>query len=111
MKCRAIKSVLLSSAELTTIGTGAFRYCSNLTKMSISSPDLSHIGKLAFYKTPKLKTFIVKSSKLTTGNVGKKVFSGIKATAAFSVPSSKVSSYKSLFRSKVAGSKITVKAV
>lgn len=27
MKCRAIKSVLLSSAELTTIGTGAFRYC------------------------------------------------------------------------------------
>ncbi len=111
MKCRAIKSVLLSSAELTTIGTGAFRYCSNLTKMSISSPDLSHIGKLAFYKTPKLKTFIVKSSKLTTGNVGKKVFSGIKATAAFSVPSSKVSSYKSQFRSKGAGSKITVKAV
>ena len=111
MRCRAIKSVLLSSAELTTIGTGAFRYCSNLTKMSISSPDLSHIGKLAFYKTPKLKTFIVKSSKLTTGNVGKKVFSGIKATATFSVPSSKVSSYKSLFRSKGAGSKITVKAV
>lgn len=111
MKCRAIKSVLLSSAELTTIGTGAFRYCSNLTKMSISSPDLSHIGKLAFYKTPKLKTFTVKSSKLTTGNVGKKAFSGIKATAVFSVPSSKVSSYKSLFQSKGAGSRISVKAV
>lgn len=111
LNCSSIKNVLLSSEDLTTIGTGAFRKCTAMTKINIASPVLSHIGKYSFYQDAKLKTIILYTNELTSSNVGKKAYTGTKSTAVFQVPSAKVSTYKSLFQSKGAGSSISVKAL
>ena len=109
--CSSVKTVLLSSPSLHTIGSGAFRNCTSMTKMNISSTSLSHIGTYTFSGNARLATIILHTKALTSGNVGGKAFSGIRTTAVFQVPSAKVSDYKTLFRSKGAGSGIYVKGI
>ncbi|MCD8009962.1 MAG: hypothetical protein LUF34_04060 [Lachnospiraceae bacterium] len=78
--------------------------------MVASKPSkLATISKKVFYGDKKLASVTLKSSKLTSSKVGVGAFKGIKSTCTFKVPSKKVSAYKKIFKTKGAGSKITVK--
>lgn len=106
--CKALKKVNLTSAALTKIGASAFRGCTALTSFTAKSTKLSSIGKNAFYGDKKLATVTLKTEKLTKTKVGANAFKGIKSTCKFKVPSSKVKTYKTIFKTKGAGSKIKV---
>lgn len=111
MGCKKIRKVNLTSKVLTSIGTNAFQNCTAMTTLSVSSPVLSKIGSKAFYQCSKLTNVTLKTTKLTKARVGANAFKRIKATCTFKVPSSKVSSYKTIFRAKGASAKIKVKKV
>ena len=111
MNCTSIKRVYISSTELTTIGMGAFRNCKAMTRITTFSTGISKIGQYAFYKDANLKMIILRTTKLTASNVGNKAFTGIYTKARFKVPSSYMTSYKAIFNSKGAGSKIVVRAI
>lgn len=106
-----VHRVYISSKNLTTIKKGAFRECTGMTKFNVVSTKLNSLQKYSLYGNSKLKTIIIRSSELTSSRVGTKVFKGIKSTATFYVPSAKISSYKSIFKSKGAGSKFKIKSV
>lgn len=105
--CTKLTSITLP-AELTTIGEKAFYKCTALTSIVIPS-KVSKIGKQAFGGDKKLKTITIKTTKLTSKNVGDKAFSGIYSKAVIKVPKSKLSAYKKLLKSRGAGSKVTFK--
>lgn len=107
--CKAIKKVVLSSGSLTAVGSGAFQGCTAMTSFSASSAKLSRIGSKAFYGCTKLGTVTLKTTKLTQSSVGSSAFKNVKATCTFKVPSSRVSSYKTIFTARGAGSRIKVK--
>jgi hypothetical protein len=95
----SIKSIGLPKS-VTTIDSSAFRNCTNLTTVKLSS-KIEYIEELAFKDCTALKTFTIKSSKLR--RVGYDAFSGTPKKVKFSVPKSKKSSYKKMF--KAAGAK------
>lgn len=106
--CKNIKKVNITSTALTKIGASAFRGCTALTSFTEKSTKLSSIGKQAFYGDKKLATITLKTTKLTKSNVKTNAFKGIKSTCKFKVPSSKVKSYKTIFKARGAGNKIKV---
>ena len=107
--CTAVTYVNLSSKQLTSIGESAFRGCTKLKTVKITSTKLASIGKNCFDNCKILSNVTIKSTKLTKSKVGGSAFKGIKSNCTFKVPKSKVSSYKSIFKNKGAGSKIVVK--
>ncbi len=107
--CKTLKTINLKSTVLTTIGAGAFKNCTAITSFTAASKKLKSIGKQAFYGDKKLATITFKTTKLTSKNVGKNAFKGIKSNATFKVPKKQVSSYKKIFQAKGAGKKIKVK--
>ncbi len=82
--------------NVQTIGTNAFRGCTKLQKVTISSKNLSKIEAKAFYQCKKLKNIKVSSLKLKT--VGKNAFKGIAKKAKIDVPNKKVKEYKRLLK-------------
>ncbi len=94
--------------NITTIGDREFYKCTSLKKITIPS-KISKIGKQAFYGCKKLKSITIKTTKLTSKNVGKQAFKGIYAKATIKVPKSKLKAYKKLLKSKGVGSKAKIK--
>ena len=86
--------------KVTSIAAKAFSGHKTLKKVTIGK-YISSIGAKAFYKAAALEKVIIKSKKLKSANIGASVFS--KAGTAgegitFIVPSSKLKSYKKLFK-------------
>lgn len=107
--CKSIRKVNLTSAALVKINSGAFSNCPALTSFAARSAKLKTIGKAAFGNDKNLKSITLKTTRLTKATIGANAFKNINKTCTFKVPAPKVSAYKSLFRSKGAGSKIKVK--
>lgn len=105
---KKLKTVTIGD-NVTKIGVNAFYKCTSLTTFKSTATDLSTIGAKAFYSCKKLGAVTLKTKKLTKAKVGSSAFKGIKSTCVFKVPASKVTSYKSIFKAKGAGKKITVK--
>lgn len=106
--CKAVKKVNLTSTALTKIGDSAFQGCTSMTSFTSKSTKLTSIGKKAFYGDRKLGTISLKTEKLKKAKVGSNAFKGIKSTCKFKVPKKKVSTYKTIFKAKGAGSKLKV---
>lgn len=105
--CPKLQKVTIP-AKTTAIGASAFEKCKNLASLTIGK-NVSSIGAKAFYGDKKLNVISVATKKLTAKNVGSKAFKNIHAKAKVKVPSSKVRSYKTLFKKKgmAKGVKIT----
>ena len=104
--CTKLKSVTIGK-NTTTIGNKAFYKCNKLTKVTISN-KVNKIGKQAFGNCKALKSITIKTTKLTSKNVGSKAFKGIYKTAKIKVPKSKLKAYKKLLKAKGIGAKVKV---
>ncbi len=85
--------------KVTSIAANAFKGHKTLKKVTIGK-YITSIGNKAFYKATGLEKVIIKSKKLKSANIGTSVWT--KAGSAgdgitFTVPSSKLKSYKKLF--------------
>ena len=84
---------------VTAIGSKAFYGCSSLKNVTIGK-GISTIGAKAFYKATALENVIINSKKLKSANIGKCVWTKAGKSGkgiTFTVPSSKLKSYKKLF--------------
>ncbi|MGN0152870.1 MAG: leucine-rich repeat protein [Lachnospiraceae bacterium] len=104
--CKKLTKVTIGK-NVTTIGDKAFYNCSALTKVTIPA-NVSKIGKQTFAGCKNLKSITIKTTKLTSKNVGSNAFKGINAKATIKVPKSKLSSYKKLLKSKGVSSKAKI---
>lgn len=104
--CSSLKTLNMG-ANVTTINEKAFYQCTALTKITIPA-KVNKIGKQALQGCKKLKTITIKTTKLTSKNVGAKAFMGIHAKAAIKVPKSKIKAYRKLLKAKGIGSKVKV---
>ena len=105
--CSKLQTVTMGK-KVTTIGNKTFYKCRSLTKITIYS-QINSIGKQAFYGCKELKSVTIKTSKLTTKNVGSKAFSGIHDKARITVPKKKVKEYTKLLKAKGIGSEVLIK--
>ncbi|MCI9080321.1 MAG: leucine-rich repeat protein [Lachnospiraceae bacterium] len=94
--------------KVTTIAKNAFKGNKKLAKVTIGK-NVNKIGVSAFQNCSKLKSIIIKSTKLTAKKVGKNAFKGINKKATFKVPKSKVKAYKKIVKAKGAGKNVKVK--
>lgn len=105
--CKKLSSVTVG-ANVTTISTKAFYNCTALKKVTIPA-NVSKISKQAFAGCKKLKTITIKTTKLTTKNVGAKAFKGIYSKATIKVPKKSLKAYTKLLKKKGVGSKVKIK--
>lgn len=106
--CTKLKTLSLTS-NVTTIGVKAFYKCTSLGKITIPA-KVSSIGKQAFEGCKNLKSITIKTTKLTSKNVGAKAFKGISTTATVKVPKNKLKDYTKLLKSKgISGKKQKIK--
>ncbi|MBE5923159.1 MAG: leucine-rich repeat domain-containing protein [Lachnospiraceae bacterium] len=127
---KKLKTFVMGS-NVKTIGKEAFSGCSNLSKVTIGKnvesigdkafykctslksivipASVKKIGKQAFFGCKKLKDISIKTSKLTTKNVGAKAFKGTHGKARIKVPKKKLKAYKKLLKSKGVSSKAKYK--
>lgn len=96
--CKKLKTVTLG-AEVATIDDKAFYKCESLTKITIPA-KASKIGKSAFYGCKKLKNITIKTTMLTSKNVGSKAFKGIPKNAKVKVPKKSLKTYKKFLYKK-----------
>lgn len=94
--------------KVTTIAKNAFKGNKKLAKVTIGK-NVNKIGVSAFQNCSKLKSIVIKSTKLTAKKVGKNAFKGINKKATFKVPKSKVKAYKKIVKAKGAGKNVKVK--
>lgn len=94
--------------KVTQIADNAFENNKKITKVTISS-KVKKIGKQAFYGCKKLKSITIKTTKLTSKNVGNNAFKGIYAKATIKVPKRKFKSYKKLLKARGVGKKAKIK--
>ncbi len=92
-------------ANVQSIGRKAFYNCRKLTKITIPS-KINKIGSQAFGNCKKLKLITVKTTKLTSKNMGKNAFKGIQAKAKIKVPKKKLKTYQKLFKARGVGKKV-----
>ena len=96
--------------QVTAIANNAFAGNKNVTKIVI--PDtVKAIGKKAFANCPKLKTIVIKSTKLTSKNMDAKAFAGITKDVVILVPKKKLAAYKKLLVKKGLGKKVKLKVM
>lgn len=96
--CTKLKTVTLGK-NVTTIGAKAFYKNTALSKITIPS-KVKTIGKQSFYGCKRLKNITIKTTKLTSKNVGSKAFTGTYKKVQVKVPAKKVSAYKKLLKQK-----------
>ena len=94
------------SYSITKLEANAFYNKDKIKKVTIGR-NVSYIGSKCFYGCKKLKSLIIKTTKLTTKNVGSNSFKGIYSKAVVTIPAKKRSSYPKLFNTK--GMPVTVK--
>lgn len=70
--CTKLSNVSIGK-NVTVIGANAFNKCTALTIITIPS-KVNKIGTKAFYQCRKLRYFMVKTNKLTLGNIGENAF-------------------------------------
>ena len=92
-------SKVSGGSAISKIGDKAFYNCSSLTGIELSK-TVKYIGRQAFYNCKNLKTIIVKTSQLTSKNVGTKAFTGIYTKPIVKVPANKFKVYQKLLKSK-----------
>lgn len=85
--------------KVTSIAVNAFKGNKKITKVTIGK-NILKIGKNAFSGCTKLKSITIKTTKLTTKNVGKNAFKNINKKAIVKVPAKKLSAYKKLLKKK-----------
>ncbi len=105
--CKKLTKVTMGS-NVTTIGDNAFSKCTALKSITIPAA-VNKIGKQAFAGCKKLSKITIKTTKLTSKNVGSKAFKGISTKATIKVPKSKLASYKKLLKAKGVSSKAKIK--
>lgn len=105
-KNTSVTTITIGS-NVTTIGANTFSDCKKLTSVTVGK-NVKSIGKKAFYNCKKLKTITIRSTKLTTKNVGAQAFKNINAQAKVKVPKSKVKEYQKLFTSKGLNKKVKI---
>ncbi|MDD6071532.1 MAG: choice-of-anchor I family protein [Clostridiales bacterium] len=104
--CKNLKTVKLGK-NVTSIGDKAFYNCGKITSITIPS-KVNKIGKQAFSKCKSLKKITIKTTKLTSKNVGSKAFKGIHSKVVVKAPKSKLKAYKSILKEKGAGPKAEI---
>ncbi|MBE5871866.1 MAG: hypothetical protein E7294_11485 [Lachnospiraceae bacterium] len=95
--------------EVTEIAAGAFKDNKSLTKIIIPK-STKRIGKYAFKGYKKLRTIIVKTTKLTQKTVAGKAFSGVGKKVKIKVPGKKKKAYIKLFRKKGLSKKVKIRS-
>lgn len=101
---KKIKSVTIGD-NVKTIGASAFEGCTKLGNITVGK-GVTTIDKNAFQKCKNLKTLTIKSKKLK--KIGKNALKGIKTTAKIKVPSTKLKTYKNLFKGKGQNKKVKI---
>lgn len=96
--CKKLKSVTMGK-KVATIKDKAFYKCVTLTMLTIPA-KVKKIGKQAFYGCKKLKTITIKTTKLTSKNVGSKAFTGIHKKPTVKVPKKSLKTYKKFLKKK-----------
>ncbi len=88
---KSIKTVT-GGKNITSIEKEAFRGCTKLKKINLSSAKIKSIGIKAFYGCKKTDTIIINCNKLTI--IGKNAFTGTKKGVLVKIKCSKQSLYK-----------------
>lgn len=104
---KKITSISIGS-NVMTIGNRAFYKCVSIKKVTIPA-KVNKIGKQAFYGCKNLKTINIKTTKLTSRNVGSQAFKKINTKASIKVPKRKLTSYKKILRAKGVSTKAKIK--
>jgi hypothetical protein len=104
---KTLKTVTIGK-NVTTIGSNAFYKCKKLSSVTIPA-TVTKIGAKAFYGCTALKTLVIKSSKLTSKNVGKNAFTGTAKKLTVKVPAKKLKAYKTLLKARGVSSKAVIK--
>ena len=94
--------------KVTAIAANAFKNNRVLKKVTIPA-SVKSLGTKAFYGCRSLKTITIKTTKLTSKNVGKAAFKGIAKKAVIKVPKSKLKSYKKFLKKKGVPSKAVIR--
>ena len=105
--CTKLDTVSMG-AKVATISDNAFYKCTALKAITIPA-TVKKIGKQTFYGCKKLKTVTIKTTKLSSGKVGSKAFTGIYVKATVKVPKTKYEAYKKLLKAGGLGAKASVK--
>ncbi len=93
-KCTALTKVSLPS-KVKTIGKSTFEGCKKITSVTIGK-SVTKIGSKAFYGCGKVKTFTIKSTKLTTKKIGSKAFGKTPKGMTVKIPKKKFKAYKTM---------------
>ena len=108
---KKLKKVTIAG-NIVTIGKSAFQGCISLKKVTIPK-KVKKIGSKAFYNCKKLVNITIKTTKLTTKNVGSKAFTKAGSSnykkLKVKVPKSKLKAYKSLLKKKGLSAKAKIK--
>ena len=83
--------------KVTSIGTNAFKNCKKLTKATIGA-NVKVIKAKAFNNCPKLKTVIIKTTKLTKKTASRKCFSKVSKRMIIKSPRKVKRAYAVIFR-------------
>lgn len=108
-KCTVLTKVSLPS-KVKTIGTSAFYGCEKLTSVTIGK-SVTKIGSKSFYGCSKLKTLTIRSTKLTTKNVGSKAFGKTPKSMTAKVPKKKYKAYRSMLINRGVNKKAKFKKI
>ena len=105
--CKKLNKVS-GGACIIKIGNKAFANCGSLSSITIPATARS-IGRQAFYNCKRLRTIIVKTSALSSKNIGSKAFAGTYKKPTVKVPAKQMKAYKKLLKSKGMSSKAVYK--
>ena len=93
---------------IAKISDKAFYNCASLTSIIIPGTVRS-IGKQAFCNCKKLKNITIRTSTLTSRDIGAKAFSGTYKKPTVKVPAKSLKEYKKLFKAKGMNAKAVYK--
>ena len=109
--CKKLTTVTMG-ANVTTIGKNAFYNCTALKKIVLPKTVVK-IGSKAFYGCKKLLNITIKTTKLTTKNVGSKAFTKAGSSnykkMVVKVPKSKLKAYKKMLKKRGVHAKAKIK--